>query len=167
MERIDEHVNYNCIYADADVVRKQYAENKEEWEAVIDFFRTADLCTLQTGKHELTSNGTFASVQRYVTRESGEFEAHRKYIDVQYVVSGKEVIELAERNDLRTETMPYDQDKDIEFYSSAENISRLHLKTGDSAVFFPSDAHKPCLSDGEKSDVVKIVVKIPYFESDK
>ncbi len=82
-------------------------------------------------------------------------------------MSGKEVIELAERNDLRTETMPYDQDKDIEFYSSAENISRLHLKTGDSAVFFPSDAHKPCLSDGEKSDVVKIVVKIPYFESDK
>ena len=165
MERIDEHVNYNCIYADREEVRKQYAENTGEWDAVIDFFRTADLCSLQTGKHVLTSNGTFASVQRYVTRESGEFEAHRKYIDIQYVVSGKEVIELAERKDLGTETVPYDQDKDIEFYSSAENFSRLHMKAGDSAVFFPSDAHKPCLSDGERADVVKIVVKIPLRRS--
>ena len=165
MERIDAQINYNCVYADREEVRKQYAENTGEWDAVIDFFRTADLCSLQTGKHVLTSNGTFASVQRYVTRESGEFEAHRKYIDIQYVVSGKEVIELAERKDLGTETVPYDQDKDIEFYSSAENISRLHLKTGDSAVFFPSDAHKPCLSDGERADVVKIVVKIPLRRS--
>ena len=53
------------------------------------------------------------------------------------------------------------EEKDVAFYKNIENASKLVLKDGDFAIFFPEDAHKPCCAlNNEPSKVKKVVVKV-------
>lgn len=108
------------------------------------------------GKTEL-EDGAFYSVQTAALRspEGKDFEAHKHFIDIQYVIDGTERIDYADVKDL-TETVPYSSEKDVMFLSG--NGSQLILKSGDFAVFTPTDAHLPCIGEGK---VKKAVVKVP------
>jgi len=90
----------------------------------------------------------------------GRWEAHRRYIDIQYLVSGIERIGYTPVANLAL-TTPYDEDKDVAFYQGHGDI--LTLEPGMFAVFFPHDAHMPmlCEAGGSPKQVRKIVVKIP------
>ena len=114
------------------------------------------------GRYEL-GNGLFYLVQSYETKpvSEGKFEAHRKFIDLQYIASGKErhdvagIFSLTVRDD-------YNAEKDIIFYNNGK-CSNLILDAGFFAIYFPEDAHMPNLRIGENPEAVtKIVVKIPY-----
>ncbi|NLT19042.1 MAG: DUF386 domain-containing protein [Clostridiales bacterium] len=111
----------------------------------------------EVGKYHL-DNGVFAMVQRYTAKQESDckWEAHKKYIDIQYIVSGQETICTAYENNL-TLTVTYDPEKDICFYEGEG--ARQELKAGEFLILFPWDAHKPAIGEG---DVEKIVVKIPY-----
>lgn len=104
----------------------------------------------------------FALEQVYLSKERKEcfFESHRQYIDVQFIVDGEERIDIASINDLGIE-MPYDIEKDFMKYSDQNGLSSLLLKKGDVAIFFPEDAHMPCLKTEKKTMVYKTVVKVP------
>ena len=54
--------------------------------------RDTDLATREVGRYELDGDRVFALIHRYETKpvEKGIWEAHRKYIDVQYVARGDE-----------------------------------------------------------------------------
>ena len=102
------------------------------------------------------------SVQEYQTKpaEEGKFEGHQNYIDIQYVVSGCEAMEVCDRARANALT-EYDEAKDCQFFTAADSKTTLILKAGDYAVFFPDDIHKPGLSpDGKAEFVKKIVVKV-------
>lgn len=86
------------------------------------------------------------------------YEAHRKYIDVHYIVEGTEKISTADIRDLYEKNL-FDEDKDIGFYEGAQAGS-YHLKEGDFMVCFPSDAHKVGMMSSRPETVKKIVVKI-------
>ena len=80
------------------------------------FLRRPDLSVLPDGETELDGRRVFAIVQRYETVPSSapRFEFHRKYIDIQYIASGGEVIGWAPAGRMSV-SEPYDADKDICF----------------------------------------------------
>lgn len=111
----------------------------------------------EVGKYPL-AQGVFALVQRYAAKQEPfcRWEAHKKYIDIQYIVSGRETICTAYENEI-TLTVPYNEEKDISFYEGEG--ARQQLKEGEFLILFPWDAHKPSIGEG---NVEKIVLKIPY-----
>lgn len=117
---------------------------------------------LPAGKYPIQGDNVFALIQEYVTKEHSEcrLEAHRQYIDIQMVVSGREIIEVLPVNALAT-IEPYKPD--IEFFASPEggNAHVLMMNPEQPAVFFPEDAHRPCMKVGDSVESVKkVVVKV-------
>jgi YhcH/YjgK/YiaL family protein len=86
------------------------------------------------------------------------FEAHRKFIDIQCVIKGQEVMGYSDISEVGETKLPYDESRDVGLYGG--EYSTLILKDGDFAVFFPEDAHIPFISnpEGHKKAVFKIKV---------
>jgi YhcH/YjgK/YiaL family protein len=110
------------------------------------------------GRNEIEGELLFANVQTYSPKaKRGIFEAHRKYIDLQFLLEGEEKIDVEDIS--RTEvSIAYDPASDYEAHT-APTYSTLRLKKFDCAVLFPEDVHRPGVKAA--SDTVrKIVVKI-------
>ncbi len=128
----------------------------------IEFLRLRGIYELPDGKVEIDGDRVFAIIQRYQTLETDapKFEYHRKYIDVQYLVSGEEIIGWTP-SDRITVTEPYNAEKDIAFGTApAGTWTPVHLQAGQAAVLWPEDGHAPRLAAGKASAVMKIVVKV-------
>ena len=112
----------------------------------------------EVGRYDL-EEGVFAFVQSYDGKPADQckIEAHKKYIDIQFVLSGKEYFGVA---DLSTQEMYEDKfdEKDVAFYHG--DVDLLTLRDGDFVIVFPEDAHRPQQGDGSR--IEKIVVKVPF-----
>lgn len=116
-----------------------------------------DSCKVDLG------GGIFVMEQAYQTklRADAFFESHRKYIDVQVVLEGSEVMEVAEQGRVQLRE-PYDAARDLVIYQDNAEASLLRMLPGDIALFFPTDAHMPGVRAGANPMLVrKAVVKIP------
>jgi len=138
----------------------QYHKNPERWNIVFTFLKENNLEELPTGRYELEGPALYVNVDEYLTKneEDARFEAHRKYADIQYVVSGKERIGVLPLG-LTSVSVPYLEENDIVFLSTEENNYRP-AQPGKFFVFFPDDAHQPCVKSGENAQVRKIVAKV-------
>ena len=112
------------------------------------------------GKIEIDGANMYALSVTYDTSpaEDLSFEAHRKYIDVQLLLSGTEDIDVSQDLDDMEVIQPYSDENDAGLYDTPENWSTIVLRSGNFAVFYPDDAHRPGAGDG--SSVRKLVVKI-------
>jgi YhcH/YjgK/YiaL family protein len=138
-----------------------YFKNKERWDKAFLFLKSHDLSGLEIKRYDIVGDNLYAPVSEYLTKneEDARFEAHQKYIDIQYVISGKELIGIAPMSQKKDVLEPYDSAKDIEFLTVTGGENRL--ATPDSFfIFFPDDAHRPGLKDVENSPVKKVVVKV-------
>ena len=128
----------------------------------IDFLRRTNIHGLADGRVEIDGQQVFAIIQRYETVIAGvpKFEHHKKYVDIQYVASGEEVIGWAPADEI-TVTEAYDVDKDICFGTVPKGkITPVYMQAGQVAVLYPEDGHAPRLAAGESSHVLKVVVKV-------
>lgn len=128
----------------------------------LDFLQRGDLGELPDGRIEIDGDKVFAIVQRYETIliDAPRFEYHKKYIDLQYVVKGAEVIGWVPAERIKV-TEPYDEEKDIAFGEAiSDTWSSLVLQEGQAALLYPEDAHAPRLAAGAPAPVLKIVIKI-------
>jgi len=84
-------------------------------------------------------------------------EAHRKYLDVQYVIEGEELMGYAP---LGTQEIlePYKAENDIIFFKGEKSF--IKVSSGMFAIFFPEDVHMPGIRAGKVSDVKKLVIKV-------
>ena len=109
-------------------------------------------------------DGMFYMVQEYETKDPAglPYEGHRKFIDIQFVVSGEERIGVAPVGELAEITQEYNPDKDI-LFGTAPTGQLLPMKAGSAFVLLPEDAHLPQAdpADGVKGHVKKIVFKVP------
>jgi biofilm protein TabA len=112
------------------------------------------------GSYEI-ADGLRAIVQSYDTAPGAEkrFESHRRHIDIQYVVSGRERILHAPTESLGVHT-PYSDDADIAFHQDPGASSSILLHAGDFVILYPHDAHKPGCMAGGRDRVKKVVVKV-------
>ena len=118
--------------------------------------------SLMEGRIEIDGDRVFALVQNYETSADGEalFEAHRKYIDIQCIVLGEEVIGWAPVERMAV-TQEYAPAKDAVLGTVPPGEATwVRLREGEVGVFYPSDAHAPKLAAGSPTRVVKIVVKV-------
>jgi len=116
----------------------------------------------QYEKIEITSE-IFAIEQSYCTRQSKEslFELHIKYIDIQFLISGEETIEVV-YTDLLEVDSEYNEEGDYSLYKVNPDSSKIIMKKGDLSIFFPEDGHMPGIQKSNKSQrVFKTVVKFP------
>jgi len=113
------------------------------------------------GRYPLDGDRFFVIVQRYTTSpaEGKQFEAHRKYIDLQVVLQGKETILWAPLEELSELSEEFSKGGDIAFYGGEERIA-VKLRAGWFALLFPGDAHIPCVAYDLPEEVVKLVFKI-------
>ena len=112
------------------------------------------------GKYNITKS-IYAVVQTCNPKPKKEqvLEKHKKYIDLQYVVSGKEKIGWKFFDKKFKVLKKYNPKKDISFYSNIPD-TYINLKKGEFAIFFPEDTHAPlCCQKTVKKCIVKIPVK--------
>ena len=117
---------------------------------------------LPSGKVEIDGKRVIASIQAYETMviDAPIMEAHRKYIDVQFIMSGEEVIAWTPLERL-TLTQPYDETTDnCRGTVPQKDATPIYLCAGQLAVFYPEDGHAPKLAAGKSVPVNKIVVKV-------
>ncbi len=153
------------VKPDQSINRKTFAvsyfKNKERWDKAFLFLKSHDLSALEIKRYDIDGDNLYAPVSEYLTKneEDARYEVHQKYIDIQYVESGKEFIGIAPLSQRKDVLEPYDGTKDIEFLTVTGGENRLATPER-FFIFFPEDAHRPGLKDGENSPVRKIVVKV-------
>ena len=137
----------------------RYEALHPRFKAAFDFLRRADIADLPPGRIDLDGDTLFALPQTYETKPvaEGKLEAHRKYIDIQFIADGQEAIGYAPLAD-QPIAQPYDGEKDIAFYDGEACFTQL--RKGMFAIFFPQDAHLPSRFVDTPSVVKKIVIKL-------
>lgn len=128
------------------------------FEKAFAFLRRAGLSTLDAGKYPIDGDDVFALVQKNPGKltKDAHLEAHRNYIDIQFLIDGDEQTGWKLRDECKEVLQPYNVERDIEFFSDAP-LNYLTLKPDMFTVFFPGDAHAPMISNGT---VHKCVVKV-------
>lgn len=114
------------------------------------------------GRHEIDGEEIYAFVQQHMTKPVAEkqLEVHRKYIDIQYVVKGREVIYWAPLAELTHETMAFDEKVDAALYSGIPDMVPVPMRAGQFALLFPKDGHAPSCAWDTPAEVLKVVVKV-------
>lgn len=134
----------------------------DAWREAFDFLQAATP-ELADGKHHLRGDELFAIVMGYQTQsaETSELEAHRRYLDIQMLLSGRERVLCHFVPDLAV-LKAYDPASDFELYQIPPIApARFILTPGNFLAFFPHDAHMPCLTlDHGPEPVRKVVVKV-------
>lgn len=142
-----------------------YILNAEQYEQVFELAEKAFIyvrgCTsdMMDGRYDI-SDGMFALIMSGETTsiKEGLFEAHEKYIDLQYIIEGNELLETDNVNTLTLKT-PYDEKKDASYYEGTGQV--IHIRKEMFYIMFPNDAHKGCRHIDKPTKYKKLVIKIP------
>ena len=145
----------------------KYADNQvvltEGIKEALDFLRNTDLQELSVGRLEIDGDRLFALVQSYESRmehESPRFELHQRNIDVQYIISGEEIMAWAPHH-LYTQTEPYNEENDLMIGAiPAGKWTPVLFPPGQVIIHYPTDAHASGLAVDQPIDVKKIILKV-------
>ncbi|HEX8523396.1 MAG TPA: YhcH/YjgK/YiaL family protein [Tepidisphaeraceae bacterium] len=138
---------------------RSYHALGERFARGFDFLHAHEFDRLGEGRHEVLGQDLIAIVQSYQTKpaEQGKWEAHRKYADIQYIVTGGERFGIAPISTM-TVTETYDKVNDLVFFQGTGQ--RFTLSAGQFAVFLPHDVHMPSLQVDAPARVTKVVIKV-------
>jgi YhcH/YjgK/YiaL family protein len=123
-----------------------------------EFIMNTDLEKIVPGKYDIDNDAIFAIVQEYDTKEEKDcvLEGHHNYIDIQYIISGVELMGFTPLTN--QEVVEENLEKDYTFYNG--DTSMLRVEEGMFTLFFPEDLHRPGVKAGLVSKVKKVVVKV-------
>ena len=135
-----------------------YAKLNPHFAKAFAFLRQAGLYKLAAGRQDIDGDDVYAIVTKGTGRTRGEakLEAHRKYIDVQYIVSGRDDIGWKNYSACRNSMGDYNSEEDLELLADSAS-AWITICPGDYAILFPEDAHAPGVGEGEFH---KVVVKV-------
>jgi YhcH/YjgK/YiaL family protein len=136
---------------------KLYSSITHSLGRAFSFLLSNDLASLKPGRMEIEGDLIYVLVQEYMTKpeSAGKWEAHKRYIDVQYLVSGSEYVGFSPISKMTLGD--YNPQKDFQALKGIGQ--KIQLIAGSFMVFFPQDAHMPGLTNGFDTPVKKIVVK--------
>lgn len=137
---------------------KLYIGLGERIAKAFEYIHTTDLLQTAVGKYEIDTDDVFAIVQEYDTKQISEckIEAHRKYIDVQYIISGVELMGVS----TLTNQNPVVINEENDYCLYEGDSSLIKLDAGMFTIFFPDDLHMPGIKFNQISKVKKVVVKV-------
>jgi len=122
------------------------------------FLREHDCSRLAFGRYEIDGERVFAIIDREPGRgrQAARLEAHRRYIDVRFIIDGTDEVGWKPTGQCRSVATPYDGSRDLGFFADPPD-AWVALPPGTFAIFFPEDAHAPLAGEGE---VHKVIVKV-------
>ena len=141
----------------------QYHQNKKYWDEAFAFLQSHDLKSLAKGRYSIDTNFVYATVTEDASKDFDKtnWESHRRYVDLQYVIDGEEkigIFPVAKAQVIK----PYDENKDVANYVADGPLSSATPQSF--FLFFPTDAHRPNITPGGNKVVKKIVIKIRSAE---
>ena len=136
---------------------KLYENAHPLFKKVFDFLTTQPLATMEAGRYEIDGDKAYAMIQEPENKPANQcqLECHRKYIDLQLVVSGNEMMGWAPIVGLG-HALPFNEKDDYGLFKDAP-LSWFDVRPGCFAIFYPGDAHAPNCGTGTHR---KVVVKI-------
>ena len=150
----------------------QYKGLSVNLDKALDYIVSRDFSNMEEATVEIDGKNVYAMIQRYETEgaEGREYEAHRKYIDLQFLAAGYETMICRGIVGLTT-SVPYNGEKDAEMFALNESTkvgpelpyaggTEVRMKPGEFVIFFPQDAHVPKIQSGVPGPAVKVVVKV-------
>jgi YhcH/YjgK/YiaL family protein len=132
-----------------------------ELERAFEYLRTAGVEDKAPGRYAIDGDRIYATVVVDKTRsaDTAQFEAHRKYLDIHYLVSGVEMIGSADATSLH-EVKQYAPETEAALFERPAKYTRLMLKPGEFVLFFPGQAHMPGCYLDKSEEIKKVVVKV-------
>ncbi|MCR4881497.1 MAG: YhcH/YjgK/YiaL family protein [bacterium] len=126
-------------------------------ERALKFLQNTDFSKYEKGSYDIDGRNLYMNVEEYTTRVSDNIEAHKKYIDIQYMIKGEENMGVTTLDNLVV-TDEYAEEKDVEFYKGDAPLTLV--KENEFIIFYPTDAHLPCQVADIPKTVKKVIVKI-------
>lgn len=130
-------------------------------QQAIDYLLKADIKMEDAGKTITVDDDFYYIVKSYETKdvEDCKFESHRQYVDIQYMVEGKEAMSVIDINRVNP-ISEYNAEKDIMFFDNLKECATLTLSSGNFITFYPNDAHRPSMKAKEKEVILKAIGKV-------
>lgn len=122
-----------------------------------EWIKNNSLEQMPDGRYDISDN-IYVNVQTYETKDDAQYEAHRRYIDIQYMIKGCESAMVTDYSNCLP-MVEYNELNDVEFLASKE-CETYNLNENEFFVFFPHDAHKPSLKTDKNTVVKKAVIKV-------
>ena len=134
----------------------------ESIEKALDFIIKTDFSSLKNGKYPIEGDRIFVNLFEYDTcpKKEKNAEAHKRYIDLHYVISGQEVIEVGNKDLNKNVTQEYNFLEDSELFGELTQFDSIVMTPGMFVIFYPSDIHRTGCNFKDKSKVRKVVIKI-------
>jgi YhcH/YjgK/YiaL family protein len=129
----------------------------------LEYLNSTNFTVLANGRQFLRSdNKMFAVISEYSTvpKIDKKGESHKKFIDIHFIVTGEEMIGCSLTRTGHTVCQEYDDEGDSVLYSQINNEINVVLLSGDYAIFFPEEIHRPGCNYGKVAAVKKVVIKI-------
>lgn len=130
-------------------------------EKIEKFIQENDLSKFDEGKHLIQGEDFFVNIANYktTTPENRVWEAHRKYIDVHYMISGSEIIKNAFLD--KANIVKYHEDTDyVEIDNIAGKTVDVELKQGQYLICYTTDVHKTACIIEKEEMVKKAIFKV-------
>lgn len=156
-----------AIFGSLEELREQVS--KEAFQIAFDYLEsiTNEFLDIKDGEcvKETIIEDIFVLKQAYKTknREDCFFESHKKYIDIQYMVKGEEYMDVCDLDSLEVINEYEERTDFIKYKGKKEGTSKLLIKEKCLAIFYPSDAHQPCIKVDNEELIYKAVIKIPIY----
>lgn len=141
---------------------KNYYNLSNKIKLALEYLEKNDLKVFDNGRYDILGDDVYVNVQDYISKPEtqGNWEAHKKYIDIQFMIKGTERIGVGEIDNYQT-TEAYDESKDLEFLAVAnDNYQFINMNENDFIILYPQDVHMPQIAMNTPSYVKKAVVKI-------
>lgn len=140
----------------------RYLALHPELEEVFSFLETLNKDS-EAKRYELSENA-YVNHMVYTTKpvEECRFEGHAVYADIQYMVQGCEVIEIADDKGLAVTEDRLEAD-DVCFYEIPTTYTGVTLRDGDFVLIYPHEAHRPSIAVSDSPiSVCKAVAKVRF-----
>ncbi|SMQ64498.1 YhcH/YjgK/YiaL family protein [Bacillus sp. OV166] len=137
-----------------------YKGVNEKVGQAIAYILNTDFEIMQTGMHRVDGDNLFFNLIEYNTKNANErfWESHKKYIDIHYILEGKEYIghELFERMKIKED---YNEEDDY-FLLEGSLQSKVKLEQGEFLICNPQDVHMTGIMVDSPEKVRKVVFKV-------
>ena len=138
---------------------KQYQGLSLRIKKALRYIAKTDFTQLENGTYDVVKDEIFAIVNRFETvdAKTEKPEAHKKYIDIQYVFEGEEILGFAFKQS-QPVYLEYNEDDDFELYSA--ELDYVKFNKGMFVILFPDDLHAPSVHLDKATSASKVVVKV-------
>lgn len=128
-------------------------------QTAIEYLKQNDFTTMEPGVYEIQGKDIYAQVCDIITAPivDKKPESHMNYIDVQFLVSGEELLGFTPDTGKYIEA---ERHNDLILYEDVENEFFIHATPGCYSIFFPCDIHRPGVMVDKPMSIRKVIVKV-------